>query len=210
MRTRNQLCRLLPEAYNRSLEEFHRKVGRAYAQFLYKFSTTQEAFLTRMQPVFNSGNCFSGVFQVFPSATLTQLMQMVLHGEKRQTWALFSMYEINFAIFRDAAPRAQRKAFYILVNHNRNGLQQLLTCEVEVPYLCNWRRCINPDHVTLESQTTNISRKACFDQAQGHLSADISVKEACGIHSPPCLLQQAALPTTTKVINEWAMARDLS
>ncbi|KAF5582930.1 hypothetical protein FPCIR_9247 [Fusarium pseudocircinatum] len=210
MRTKNQLSRLLQEAYNSSPTEFHQKVDRAHAQFLHKFSTTQESFLTRMQPVFNNGNCFSGFYQVFPSATLTQLVQMLLHTEKRQTWALFSMYEINFSIFRDAAPRAQRKAFYILVNHTRNELQGLLTCETEVSHRCNWRRCINPDHITLESHSTNLSRSTCFKQAAGHFGANLTVKEFCDIHEPPCLLQQATLPTTAKVINEWiAMERPL-
>ncbi|SCN74221.1 unnamed protein product [Fusarium fujikuroi] len=89
MRTRNQLCRLLQEFYNNSPAEFHRKVDRAYAQFLHKFSTTQQSYLRRIQPVFDNGNCFSGFSQVYPSATLTQLMQMVLHAEKRQTWVVF-------------------------------------------------------------------------------------------------------------------------
>jgi len=139
-----------------------------------------------------------------------------LHSPNSCKWyykdrpGLFSMYEINFSIFRDTAPRAQRKAFYILVNHGRNDLQRLLTCEVEISHLCNWRRCINPHHVTLESHTTNISRKSCFTQAQGHFGAGLPVKVSCDIHDSPCLLQQATLPTTAKVINEWVMARDLS
>ncbi|KAF4444739.1 hypothetical protein FACUT_394 [Fusarium acutatum] len=115
------------DAYNKSPQHFHRKIDQAYGQFCLKFNINQQQYLSQIQQIIRAGDCFSAFTQIFPSTNLTQFMQMMLHAGKRQTWALFHMYEINFSIFRNAAPRAQRKAFYILVNHTGNELQGLLT-----------------------------------------------------------------------------------
>ncbi|EGU73482.1 hypothetical protein FOPG_05717 [Fusarium oxysporum f. sp. conglutinans race 2 54008] len=140
MRTRNQLCRPLEGLRNKSPDEFHLKIDQAYGHFCHKFRTTQQTYLDQISPIITTGNCFSAFTQIFPSANLTQVMQLMLRAEKRQTWALFHMYYINFSIFKDALPRQQSKRFYIPIYLSRDQRQGILTFETEVFHRCNWRR----------------------------------------------------------------------
>lgn len=53
---------------------------------------------------------------------------------------------------------------------------------------------MNPYHIVVEHHNTNISQRKCFRKAE--TDAEFKRRD----HDPPCLLQQAALPVTTRVL----------
>lgn len=121
MRTRNQLFQKLDEAYKQSPARFHAKIDSAYAQYLGEFNETQRIYATRVRDIAGE-DCFSGFSHTFPDASLTELIQIGEHAVKRGTWALISIYEISFSLFRNAVQRSRRKGFYILAEFTRNEI----------------------------------------------------------------------------------------
>ncbi|KAF4965553.1 hypothetical protein FSARC_6661 [Fusarium sarcochroum] len=152
--------------------------------------------------------CFTGIYDIFPDANATQGLQIFLSMENRHTWALYNIFNIEYKGLYTAILNPCREGFYFTQRLNVEEFLHLSSGHYEVSHLCNMHRCINPLHMTVETHRENVSRSRCFNNTADHYPAH-DVERYCTEHHPPCLLQLAAMPALSRILDEYEMTNPL-
>ena len=88
---------------------------------------------------------------------------------------------------------SDRKEYYahhlilLLIPDKRKDLKKVYNSNYQVSYLCHNKRCINPDHLMIETITMNQKRNACNGQKSMHCNHCNHKVSRC-THHPPCIL----------------------
>ena len=96
---------------------------------------------------------------------------------------LYGVTSNPFCLLSDSKPRriGVHRLFYILkhiISYPDGELPRIDgdSNTINISHLCHNSLCVNPDHLTLETQAINNERKMC--KGSNH----------CACHTPPCLL----------------------
>ncbi|KAH7262222.1 hypothetical protein BKA59DRAFT_17470 [Fusarium tricinctum] len=194
----------LKNLYDANEERFYKVVCEVKAELMMKFDAYQTVNLSAwITHEFGEDVCFSGVYWAFPNANLTEGIQIVLNWTgSRSHWAMYPCVDVNLGRLKNAGRGDMRKKFWLTADHNPRDFLNLLTGDCEISHRCDWRRCMNPSHLTVEHHNTNVNRGVCFRRAISNAEHS-RIQRLCKEHDPPCLLQQAALPIPSRLLLEY-------
>lgn len=186
------------------------------ARFYLHIDTWHEEMVTRVRVFrmhdysnwialnYGESRCFTGIFQAFPDASLTESLQSVdVFQGHHGAVATYMKWVVNMPDFPAPDTRIPKKTMHATQKYDLTDFQHTLTCTKETSHRCNFSYCINPMHAVAEPHADNMNRARCFDRARMDAERGSKVRQFCERHSPPCLLQLASEPRTGKIITEY-------